>query len=185
LRPRLIQFLSGLRCREVALIPGGGPIVDPIRDLDRWHGLGEETSHWLALRALSLNAHLLAELLEGQSAAVSGALEQWPELWRRERIPILDACPFALADESNLDRLPHSWNVTSDSIAARVARLLGARRLVLLKSMGATDGASSVDLVRQGIVDQFFTQALGQSFSGANCHVEVVNFRQWSPPRGK
>jgi 5-(aminomethyl)-3-furanmethanol phosphate kinase len=185
LRPRLIQFLCGLNSSQVALVPGGGRIVDAIRHLDRSQGLGEEASHWLALRALSLNALFLADLLQSVSTAVSAALEEWPELWQRGRIPILDAYPFALADDASADHLPHSWDVTSDSIAARVARVVGARRLVLLKSMGAPDGASSADLVRHGIVDRFFTQALGQSFPCSKCEVDVVNFREWSPSPGK
>jgi aspartokinase-like uncharacterized kinase len=184
LRSRLIQFLRGLNCPEVALVPGGGQVVDAIRHLDRSHRLGEEASHWLALRALSLNAHLLANLLQGQSVSVSASFEGWPELWQRGRIPILDTYPFALADEASSDHLPHSWDVTSDSIAARVARVVDARRLVLLKSVAAPD-ASCADLVCQGVVDRFFTQASGQGLSTSKCDVEVVNFREWSPPYGK
>ena len=41
---------------DVVLVPGGGGTADVIRHFDRVHGLGEETSHWLALRALTLNA---------------------------------------------------------------------------------------------------------------------------------
>lgn len=185
LRPRLVQFLCGLSCPEVALVPGGGRIVDGIRHLDRSHGLGEDASHWLALRAQSLNAHFLADLLQGQSAVVTGALEELPGLWRRGSIPILDAYSFALADEASADHLPHSWDVTSDSIAARLARVVGARRLVLLKSVRASVGASCVDLVRQEIVDRFFMRALGHDLSCTKCDVEVINFREWSPPYGK
>ena len=36
------------------------------------------------------------------------------------------------------DPLPHSWEVTSDSIAAWLAGELGARRVVLVKAPGAT-----------------------------------------------
>src|SRR5258708_14485560 len=97
LRPRLIQFLRRLSCPEVALVPGGGRIVDAIRHLDRWHGLGEEASHWLALRALSLNAHFLPHLLRGESAVVSAALEEWPRPLPSGTIPIIQAYPVALA----------------------------------------------------------------------------------------
>src|SRR5262249_62419732 len=38
------------------------------------------------------------------------------------------------------DPLPHSWDVTSDSIAAWIASRVGARRLVLIKPPGATGG---------------------------------------------
>jgi aspartokinase-like uncharacterized kinase len=183
LRSRLIQFLRGQSCPEVVLVPGGGQMVDAIRHLDRSHGLSAEASHWLALRAMSLNAHFLATLLQTENTVVSAALEEWPELWRSGRIPILDAYLFALADEAR--DLPHSWDVTSDSIAARVARVVGARRLVLLKSVTPPDGASCVDLERRGIVDRFFTQALARDRSCSRCNVEVVNFREWSPPEEK
>jgi hypothetical protein len=42
------------------------------------------------------------------------------------------------------DPLPHSWNVSSDSIAAWVARAVGARDLWLIKPPHAT-GADLVD----------------------------------------
>ena len=47
------------------------------------------------------------------------------------------------------DALPHTWEVTSDSIAAWVAGELGARRLVLVKAPGATGD----------LVDKYFEQA--------------------------
>src|SRR5207248_2464665 len=65
LGPRLHAFLRSLDRPEVLLIPGGGPTADVVRDLDRRHGLGEETAHWLALHALAVNAHFLAALVPG------------------------------------------------------------------------------------------------------------------------
>src|SRR4051794_12217769 len=48
---------------RVLLVPGGGAMADAVRRLDNVHGLGEEASHWLALRALELNAQFLSHLL--------------------------------------------------------------------------------------------------------------------------
>jgi hypothetical protein len=50
------------------------------------------------------------------------------------------------------DPLPHTWEVTSDSIAAWVAGALGATQLVLVKPPGARGDA---------MVDPYFERALG------------------------
>src|SRR5579862_134578 len=62
LRSRLQRWLDRLPGR-ILLVPGGGRTTDVIRDFDAVHSLGEERSHWLALRALALNAVCLADLL--------------------------------------------------------------------------------------------------------------------------
>ena len=51
----------------------------------------------------------------------------------------------------SMDPLPHSWDVTSDSIAAWLAGALDAERLVLIKSAGASGPA---------LVDAYFARAL-------------------------
>ena len=120
LKPRLQQYLATLVGSNVILIPGGGKTADAIGDWDRRHGFGEERSHWLALHALSLNAQFLAQLLTG-TQVVEG-LNAARSAWRRGGVTILDLFRFARGDESRPDHLPHSWAVTSDSLAARVAR---------------------------------------------------------------
>jgi aspartokinase-like uncharacterized kinase len=57
-----------------------------------------------------------------------------------------------------VDPLPHSWDVTSDSIAAWVAGQVGVRRLVLIKPPGATGN----------LVDAYFERALP---AGLDVHV--------------
>jgi 5-(aminomethyl)-3-furanmethanol phosphate kinase len=56
------------------------------------------------------------------------------------RIPVL--APYQWIREA--DPLPHSWDVTSDSISAWIAGQVGAARLVLVKPAGAS-GADAVD----------------------------------------
>src|SRR5262249_17829191 len=54
LGPRLHALLTVRPQCSPLLVPGGGAVADVVRALDRRHQLGEETSHWLALQAMSL-----------------------------------------------------------------------------------------------------------------------------------
>ncbi len=123
LRPRLADWLGRLGTCDVVLVPGGGAAADAVRDLDRVHGLGAEAAHWLAVRAMGLNAHVLAALLPRGRVIVG--LAELPAAWAAGVTPVLDCLPVLRADEANPDRLPHTWTVTSDAIAARVAARLG------------------------------------------------------------
>ena len=67
-----------------------------------------------------------------------------------KRLPVL-APSLWLRD---VDPLPHSWDVTSDSIAAWIAGLLSAPRLVLIKPPGTKH------LLGGELVDGYFARAL-------------------------
>jgi aspartokinase-like uncharacterized kinase len=151
-----------------------------MRELDRRRGLGDETAHWLALQAMTFNGQFLAETLRKELGAdkiptVSGNVSEWPSLWSSGRVPIVDALEFSRVDEFRDGCLPHSWDVSSDSVAARVATVGRARRLVLLKSITIPDTTRWDEADRQGFVDPFFAKALG------DYHVDAINFRQWTP----
>jgi hypothetical protein len=86
----------------------------------------------------------------------------------------LDPFAFALEDESRPGALPHSWSVTTDSIAARVAVVYRAERLVLLKSVDVPAGTSWPEAAASGWVDAHFPQIAPT----LDCPVEILNFRR-------
>lgn len=149
LGPGLRAYLDALAPAEVWLVPGGGDVVDAIRRLDAVHALGEEACHALAVRGMELAAGFLHELIGFGSDRVS--------------FPALDPCD-----------VPHSWDVTSDSIAARIARDYSAERLVLLKSVDVPAGTPWGEATERGWVDRYFPTVI----AGAALPVEVVNFRR-------
>jgi probable H4MPT-linked C1 transfer pathway protein len=125
------------RDRALLIVPGGGPFADAVRAQDDRLGLSDEAAHWMAVLAMDQYAHLIASRLPGATlvwdeAAIASAV-------RAGRIPVLAPSSWL----RRADPLPHSWNVTSDSIAAWVARAVGARDLLLIKPPHAT----GVDLV--------------------------------------
>jgi aspartokinase-like uncharacterized kinase len=178
LGPRLARWLDALPTRDVLLVPGGGPTADGVRDLDRWQRLGEERAHWLALRALALNAHFLAGILpaaEVVAGPAGGAAAR-----RRGRVPVLDAYAFCRDDERAHPEacLPHSWSATSDAVAARAAVVAGARQLVLLKSVAVPEGGWQ-EAARRGQVDEVFCDIVRKPRPALE--VRAVNFRMPRP----
>jgi 5-(aminomethyl)-3-furanmethanol phosphate kinase len=169
LAERLARWLAPFPA--VLLVPGGGPSVDAVRALDRAQRLGEEASHWLALRALSLNAHFLAGLLP--EAAIVTAI---PEAGRR--LCILEPYTFFRRDEERGKPLPHRWEISSDSLAVRVAERAGASVLILLKSIGWDTARPWEEASRAQVVDAYFREALRQSARPPT--VRIVNLRQWT-----
>jgi len=133
-RPKLGEQLAAFlrdRAGGVTVVPGGGAAADAVRAIDRTQRLGEEVAHWLALRAMTLNAEFLAALLQ-QNGVVAEVVER-PGV-SRGRVEVIDAWAFCRADDAKPDHLPHSWAATSDSVAVRVAHVAGAAELMVLKA---------------------------------------------------
>lgn len=176
LKPRLQQFLASLGERFIILFPGGGRAADVVREFDRIHQFGDEPSHWLALRALTLTGYFLAKLLEVQMVEGLNAARS---AFRRTKITVIDPYRFAQGDESRPEHLPHCWDATSDSLAARVAHVAEAERLILLKSTSIPADMSWAECAKKDFVDPFFAPTV----AGAKFKVECVNLREWSPSK--
>ena len=131
--------------RRVLVVPGGGPFADVVRELFRRTGLSDDTAHWMAALGMDQYALALAERIDG-----AVVVEDEPAIARAlkgGRVPVL--APYRWLRRA--DPLPHSWDVTSDSIAAWVAGAVHARRLVLIKPTRETPGP---------LVDAYFVRAL-------------------------
>ena len=162
------------------LIAGGGALADVIRQADSIHALGEQKSHELCVELLGVTARLLEVLLAGRSPRTTFFDLQLQRA--AKRLPdccVLDPKDFLLHVEPTnpLSLLPHSWDVTSDSIAALVACSLEADELVLLKSGDCPAERSPEALAAAGYVDRYFPTAVAP-FTGA---VRMLNLRGLSP----
>ncbi|MSO82489.1 MAG: hypothetical protein EXQ53_04235 [Acidobacteria bacterium] len=147
--------------RRLLVVPGGGPFADTVRHVDRQIALSDDAAHWMAVLAMDQYAHLVVSRLAG-SVLVTDPGEIVAALGSA-RLPVL--APYRWLRRA--DPLPHTWDVTSDSIAAWVAGVVGARRLVLVKPprarqsprTGATGfGAASPGRTEE--VDAYFHRTL-------------------------
>ena len=140
------------------IVPGGGPFADAVRDADRALRFGDEAAHWMAVLAMDQVAHILTErldratLVETQHEIDGVAGTGRPVLAPYRLLRAADALPGAL---------PHTWDVTSDSIAAWFAGQLGARCLVLVKTVAPAAGGL------RDLVDPYFGLALPSGVTGS------------------
>jgi aspartokinase-like uncharacterized kinase len=143
------------RARRLLVVPGGGPFADAVRQVQRQVGLSDTAAHWMAVLAMDQYGHVLVSRLRG-SVLVSGPGEIIAAL-ESGLLPVL--APSRWLRET--DPLPHSWDVTSDSIAAWIAGAIGAARLLLVKPALAADAAAKATAAREGgLVDPYFTRAI-------------------------
>lgn len=142
----VIEAVTAFRAgRRLVVVPGGGPFADAVRQMFKRVKIGEDAAHWMAVLGMDQYAHALAARIPGaalveQAAGITAALAAG-------ELPVLAPYRWLKA----VDPLPHSWEVTSDSIAAWFASVLGARRVVLIKPAGRDE---------RKLVDAYFRRTL-------------------------
>jgi 5-(aminomethyl)-3-furanmethanol phosphate kinase len=150
------------------LIVGGGRLVDRIREIDCTSPLGDANAHWICIELMSVITRILAALLP--ELTVVHQFSQLAERTNRPGATLL--CPGDFL--KNIEptgagtRLPADWSVTSDAIAARLAIVLDAHELVLVKSVAPPVPCNDCgdwlrELAELGYVDRFLprlTQSL-------------------------
>ena len=147
----------------VVIVPGGGPFADQVRALQKRRRFDDAAAHHMALLAMEQYGRMLAALQPRLRLADSRA-----ELARARRAgqaAVWMPTRMVLADPA----IAASWDITSDSLAAWLAGKLRASRLVLVKSVAVTNGATAADLARRGIVDPAFPAYLGRSAAEGWC----------------
>ncbi len=134
---------------SLILVPGGGPFADGVRTAQSAMGFGDFTAHRMALIAMgqygvALAAHSDAFMLASGRAELDRVLGCG-------KIPVWLPENMVLAAEA----VPASWEVSSDSLAAWLAGIYGACRLLLIKSLDI-DSCSVDELAVRKIVDPAF-----------------------------
>jgi aspartokinase-like uncharacterized kinase len=136
LAERLRTWLNAQPPLTNVLLAGGGALADEVRRWDERFQLGQTRSHWLCIDLLDVTAQLLSALLpEAHLCWTYTKLCDTIRTGDKATI-VFPPAAFLRAEEAHLGGLPlpQSWDATSDSLAARLAEVLGAAELVLLKS---------------------------------------------------
>jgi aspartokinase-like uncharacterized kinase len=118
---------------KIVVVPGGGIFANGIREASRTYSLSDEASHWMAIAAMEQYAYLINDrtgvpLIDNTDSVPDG-------------ISIL--LPYKLLKDA--DELEHSWNVTSDTIAAWVAQRTGAMLVKATDVDGVLNGDELIE----------------------------------------
>jgi probable H4MPT-linked C1 transfer pathway protein len=148
-----------LKSRGSLVVPGGGPFADTVRALDPDLGMIDRHTHWMAVLGMDQYAEVLVHHLP--SAVRVETLAEARDALRSQKVPVLAPSRWL----RHADPLPHSWDVTSDSIAAWTAGEAGASTLVLIKAPGATGQ----------LTDAYFERALPP---GVKCEIVPADDRE-------
>jgi aspartokinase-like uncharacterized kinase len=171
LGPGLRAYLDQLDASKILVVAGGGIVADAVRQLDEWQELGEEVSHHLALQAANVGMHFLLNCLGFTPGCWTTRFEWWKMV---DKANCLGAAVFLMQYEEAFGALPHTWDLTTDSIAALAAGVARAR-LILLKSIDIPPDTRWLEASRRGWVDACFPSIVDQY----GLEVQSVNFRRW------
>lgn len=144
----LCKTLSSLaKTHKMLIVPGGGAFADVVRKLDEAYGLSSTTAHKMAVLAMDEFALFLSDITPNSRLCYSIEDVKNAEC---SSLPILLPSHYILRE----DPLEHSWDVTSDSIAAYIAGVFSADKLVLIKDVdgiytGDPKKSTNVRLVEQ------------------------------------
>jgi len=133
--------------RAVVVVPGGGLFADQVRSAQRQWRFDDVAAHRMALLAMQQMALLFNGLKPDWTIVPCVA-----DLQDRPAIRIWSPDPDAL-DRAGVAA---SWDVTSDSLAAWLARQLSAEELILVKSAAIQGCETLEELAARQIVDKAF-----------------------------
>ncbi len=165
------KWLASREESRILIVAGGGVLVDAIRELDRWQNLGLERSHFYALHATQLATMILSERT---GLPIAPPQLAWWDTPATSRVQLLNSDVFLQRYEAQIAAVPHTWELTTDSIAAYAAGV-GNCPLVLLKSVDMPAESSWQAAADAGWVDPHFPGVVTEY----RLEVKSLNFRRW------
>ncbi|MBN2321301.1 MAG: hypothetical protein JXR49_19635, partial [Acidobacteria bacterium] len=159
----LCRELGSLGKRHpILVVPGGGEFADLVRKYYRQYDLGESAAHCMALLAMDQYGYLLSRFIEGSSLETAATSARKTAESGRVAIFLPSAAVI------RTDPLPHSWEVTSDTIAAWAASELLCGRLVLLKDVDGLIRSRSSGTASSEIIDKMTVEQLAVHRGGVD-----------------
>jgi 5-(aminomethyl)-3-furanmethanol phosphate kinase len=149
--PHLARWIEALKRwpHRLTLVSGGGPFANAVRTAQPRLGFSDDAAHAMAVLAMEQYALALSDLYGLDLAATHEEIDEAHThggiaLWRASQM-------VAAASD-----VAPGWDVTSDSLAAWLARQTGADALLMIKSVDIGAESALESIISAGIVDPAF-----------------------------
>lgn len=150
----IIRAVKKAKNHKFIIVTGGGKAADLVRNYDSNFHLKADSSHFAAVAAMELNSFMISDYFADFSFFSTN-------FDFKKRINIF----LPLAYYKKFDPLPHSWDVSSDSIALELGQRLKADNLFLIKQKIIADNIKikAKTAVEVGILDNYFSMLYQQN----------------------
>jgi len=115
------------KLHKIILIPGGGTIANFIRNVYKELKFTEELAHWMGIVSMNYNGIELSKKFPKIET-----IENFESFHELDKIFCI-FLPYEYLKAN--DKLPHSWEVTSDSISLFLAKEIGLNACFLIKNV--------------------------------------------------
>jgi len=134
---QLTQLYEDNIIQKIIIIPGGGTIANFVRNIYLEFKINDDLAHWIAIYSMNFNGLELKRKFPHLES-----VENFEHLKSEKRIFSI-FLPYKYL--RLIDPLPHSWDVTSDSITLYCTYKLGVNECFLIKGVdGVLDKNSNV-----------------------------------------
>ncbi len=157
------------RSKLVIIVPGGGLFADQVRLAQlRWK-FDDRTAHCMAILAMQQMALMIAGL-KGHFTIASSVRDIYPISHNNNRV--IWSPDIVELDNSGIAA---TWDITSDSLAVWLAKIIAAKELLVIKSADIDADLSLQELAEQGIVDKTFCDFASE----ATVKIRLINAGNW------
>ena len=136
---------------STVIVPGGGAFAEQVRVAQKQWRFDDYTAHFMALLAMQQMACMFQGI--NQNLHIASSVQEIKSWLDRHKVVIW------IPDIKQLDRadIPACWDITSDSLAAWLAKELSATELFLVKSAPVSPAMTIQQMAEEGIVDKGFS----------------------------
>jgi aspartokinase-like uncharacterized kinase len=134
---QLTQLYEDNILQKILLIPGGGVLANFVREIYKEFNIGDDLAHWISIYSMNYNGNILRKKFPHIEI-----IEDLDLIKKKKR---LFSIFLPYKELRKTDQLPHTWDLTSDSIAIYFANKLKLKECFLIKTVdGIIDKNNSI-----------------------------------------